>query len=723
MEGEPAKGSPPAAREAAAPVEPPPVAREAAAPVEPPPVAPPPPAPAPGPPAATAVLPDPRYPRPIQDSRRGEVALTTLAVAAVLSAIAFVAGGGQSLASTTRVEMALLLVGGLAVAATILLAPEGTRVRGGVALGLLVALAALAALSISWAVQPSNAWLEANRLFAYAAAFAAALALARIAPHRWPSVIGGVVLATTVVSGYALATKLFPEWLNEFELFARLREPFGYWNAVGLMGALAVPGCLWLGARREGDPLVSALAFPALGICLSATLMAYSRGALLAAGAGAIVWFVLVPLRLRGATVLIAGAAGAAMIAAWSFGQDALSTDRAALDDRSVAGHELLVLVLFVVAILYVVGLAAGFIADARPMRRGGRKRAGIVLVVALALTPVAAAGALATTDEGLGGSLDNAWTSLTDTSAVGPANDPSRLTATGSVRSRYWAEALEMWRDEPIAGLGAGGYATARPLYREDLLDVQHAHGYVPETMAELGLLGLAISIALLVAWIVAARTAILAAREPERAGLVTLAATAVVLGAHASIDWTWSIPATAVTGLLCAGWVAGRGPELARTAPRRALAARDPRRVVPALLVTALALFAAWTAWQPLRSSDASDEAITALDRGDVAAAREHAQTARDRNPLSVEPLFDLATIAHTSGDKDGAERALEEAARLQPANWVPWMRLTDYRLFEQQDPRGALDAVKVAVYLNPRSWDVAQRYFDVTRKLGGG
>ncbi len=653
--------------------------------------------------------------------------LWTLAVGALLAYVAFDAGGGQSLAPSTRVEILLLLLGGAVVVAVVLRAPEGTKVRGGVALALLLALAALAAISISWAVNPSSAWLEANRLFAYAAAFAAALALARIAPHRWASVAGGVVLAATAVSSYALLTKLFPEWLNEFELFARLREPFGYWNAVGLMGALAVPGCLWLGARREGDPLVNALAFPALGICLATTLMAYSRGALLAAAAGAIVWFVLTPLRLRGATVLIAGAAGAAMIAVWSFGQDALSTDRTPLDDRSTAGHELLVLVIFVVLLLYVVGLAAGFFADARPMRRRGRTRAGVALLVALALTPVAAAGALATTDEGLGGSLDNAWTSLTDTSAVGPANDPSRLTATGSVRSRYWDEAFQMWSDEPVAGLGAGGYATARPRYREDLLDVQHAHGFVPETLAELGLLGLGVSLGLLIAWIVAARTSIRAARDPERAGLVTLAATAVVLGAHAAIDWTWAVPGTAVLGLVCAGWVAGRGPEQA-LAPAAAAAAaprrwREPARLAPAIAVALVALVGAWAVWQPLRSSDASDDAITALDARDLPKAREHAQTARDRNPLSVEPLFDRAAIELAAGDREAAERALIEAVRLQPANWVPWMRLTDHRLFEQNDAQGALEAVRVAIYLNPRSWDVTQRYFDVTRRLRGG
>ena len=647
--------------------------------------------------------------------------LTTLAVGALLAATAFGAGGGQALESSTRVELLLILVGGAIAAIAVVVAPDGTRIRGGVVLALLLMLAALAGLSIAWAVQPSDAWLEANRLFAYAAAFAAALALARIAPQRWPSLIGGVVLAATAISGYALLTKIFPEWLNEFELFARLRKPFGYWNAVGLMGALSVPGCLWLGARREGAPLVSALAFPALGICLSATLMAYSRGALLAAAVGAVVWFVLAPLRLRGATVLVAGSVGAAMIAVWSFGQDALSTDRSPLDERSVAGHELLVLALSVVVLLYLVGLVAGFFADARPLHELSRRRAGIALLVTLALLPVAAAGLLATTDEGLGGSLDSAWTSLTDTSAVGPANDPSRLTATGSVRSRYWDEAFQIWSDEPVTGVGARGYATARPRYRQDLLDVRHAHGYIPETMAELGLLGAGLSIALLVAWLVAARLTILNGREPERSGLVALTATAVVLGAHAAIDWTWSVPATAIIGLVCAGWVAGRGPEPGRM-PLRPVQRIDVGRLVTAAAVIAVAVFAGWSTWQPLRSSEASDDALAAADERDFGRARDLAATARDLNPLSVEPLFDLATIEQQAGDPTAAERALEKAVRLQPANWIGWMRLTDHRLFEQDDPRGALQAAKVAIYLNPRSWDVTQRYLDAARRSRG-
>ena len=49
--------------------------------------------------------------------------------------------------------------------------------------------------------------------------------------------------------------------------------------------------CLWLGARRAGHALLSALAYPALGLLLVTLLLAYSRGALvaLALGPGAVV--------------------------------------------------------------------------------------------------------------------------------------------------------------------------------------------------------------------------------------------------------------------------------------------------------------------------------------------------------------------------------------------------------------------------------------------------
>ena len=644
----------------------------------------------------------------------------TIAVGGLLGWLAIYTGGGQSLGTKTTSELVLLLGGGAIVVAALLLAPAGTRAPGTLTVVLLAALAILTAISVAWAVNPSDAWLVANRHFAYLALFAAVIAVARIAPEQWSAVLGGIILATAGVSLYALATKALPELLNESELFARLREPYGYWNAVGLTGALAIPASLWLGARRDGPPLVNALAYPALAVALAATLLAYSRGSLLAAAIGCALWFWLADLRLRGATVLLIGGAAGTLIAVWAFGQDALTTDRAPLDDRAGAGGELLVLVLAVLLVVYVAGLIAGFTADAKPLRQVSRRRWGIALLIGLALTPAIAAGALSTTDAGLSGSVENAWDSVTDTSAIGPSNDPSRLTATGSVRSRYWDEAFQMWESEPVTGVGAAGYATARPRYRQDLLDVRHAHGYVPETMAELGRLGLAVTLGLFAAWILATRTTIRGTLGAERAGMVTFAAVATTFGAHAFIDWTWSIPGTAAVGLVAAAWVAGRGAG-PLTRPRLAVSG-DPLRAVAIAGVAVVALAAAWSAYQPLRAKHKTDDALAALDARDLETARRLATEARDINPLSVEPLFDLAAIEQAAGDQQAAERALEDAVELQPANWYPWMRLTDFRLFVKQNPQEALDSIRVAIYLNPQSWDVSQRYLDVRRRLRG-
>ena len=50
-----------------------------------------------------------------------------------------------------------------------------------------------------------------------------------------------MIITSVAVSVYALLTKVFPGSLNPDETYARLRDPFGYWNAVGILAALGVP--------------------------------------------------------------------------------------------------------------------------------------------------------------------------------------------------------------------------------------------------------------------------------------------------------------------------------------------------------------------------------------------------------------------------------------------------------------------------------------------------
>jgi hypothetical protein len=648
-------------------------------------------------------------------------AWTTLSVAAVLIAVAFAANGGLRLGETTKVEMALLLLFGLGGAGAILATPDRGRWWGMGAVAAFAVYAGWTLFSITWSIQPSDSWVEVNRTATYLAGFAFAAALARVAPRQWEGVLGGIVLASVVVSIYALMTKVLPGHLSADELYARLRAPFGYWNATGLFAALGVPACLWLGARRHGYGPLNALAYPAVGILLVTQLLAYSRGTLLALAIGLIFWFAVVPLRLRGAAVLLAGLAGAIPLALWAFARDGLSTDRLDSALRGPAGHQLGILLAVMVVVLLAVGLAVTFRAQRAPLSRLTRRRIGTTLLVVLALVPIVFAGYLFTTDRGFGGSISHAWTTLTDPNAFTPPNDPSRLTAIGSVRSRYWNEALKTWKDHPWQGVGAEGYATARPFYRQDTLDVLHAHGFAVQTLADLGLIGLALSLLVLAAWGWAtARATGLRRRDkgqpfgPERIGLLTMTATVVVFGVHSFVDWTWFIPGCTLLALLCAGWVVGRGPlethvDAAREplpplrGPRAWL--RAPGPLFGAVAVIALALVVTWAVWQPLRALDATNDALAKLEVGDYQGAIHDAYLAQDRNPLSLEPLSVLAVAQAGSKDDSGALATLQREVKLQPANPDPWVRLADFQFNRLNDPKAALTSMKAAVRLDPR------------------
>jgi O-antigen ligase len=645
--------------------------------------------------------------------------LLPVGIGAVLAAVALRAGGGLQLGPTTEVEMALELGGGI-VAAGALLAGRDRRAAYGIpALLLFAALAALTIASVLWSVNPSDSWIEASRTLSYAVVFGVGIVFARFAPHRWGAVIGATVIASTIICVYALLTKVFPGALNPNEVYARLREPFGYWNAVGLMAALGAPGCLWLAARRDGHAALSALAYPALGLILLTLLLAYSRGGLLALAIGLGLWFALVPLRLRGMAVLATSAAGAVLTVAWAFSQDGLSKDRMPLDQRATAGHEFGLLLIVLVAGLLAAGLAIGFATARRAPRRDTRRAAGVAILVALALVPIAGTVGLAFSSRGLGGSISHGWKQLTDPHASTPPNDPGRLAAVGSVRARYWNEALKMWKGHPGKGVGAGGYATLRPRYRKDDLDVRHAHGYVVQTLADLGIAGMAISVALLAFWLVAATSAVgrrrlkwLPSYSPERIGLLTLLTVVVIFGVHSFVDWTWFVPGNAVPALLCAGWLAGRGPLTPEPVSGGALrdrlrsGLRRPTRAVMAAAALLVALLAAWATWQPLRSQQAQDDALAALEHKDITAARADAQAGQDRNPLAVEPLFVRSVVEQQGGDRAAARRALEDAVKLQPSNSEPWLRLANFALNVEHDPAQAKAALGAALYLDPRS-----------------
>ncbi len=691
---------------------------------------------------------------------RADTAWPTLAVALALCLVTFLASGGLSLGTLTTVEVALTIGCGLAIAAAIVLAPAGGPIYGSWSAGLLLGFAAVAALSVLWSVQPDASWQAASRLFAYSCVFGLAVTLARAAPRRWSAILGGVLLASVVVCGYALLTKVFPNRLGSEQItyYARLREPYGYWNAIGLAAALGAVSSLWLGARRAGHALLNALAYPAMGVLLVTLMLAYSRGALAALALGTALWLCVVPLRLRGATVLIVGGLGAAAVVAWDFSQTALTTDSATLQTRIVAGHQLGVLLVVMVLVLLLAGLAIGFLGGRRAPTSILRRRVGTVLICLPIVAALALVGLLAASHRGLFGSVSHGLGALTNPNARPPANGPGRLTAVASARARYWHEALQVFSAHPLLGAGAEGYATARLRYRTAPLKVQQAHGFVVQTLADVGIVGTVLVLALLAAWLVAAGRAThpfnrrwsawrwralggsSSLYTPERIGLLTMVCIVVTFGVHSFVDWTWYVPGLACTALLCAGWLAGRGPLPAASAPAAApagsplvataepgvsppawarLQALFPRRagtsaasvrgpapqaLAVAAAVVLAALLAAWAEWQPQRSVDAANRAL-ALAGHDPAGALAAAHSAVARDPLSAEALVTLAAVQEGAGETAAAGSTYARAVHLQPANWQTWEALGEYDL-RTGNPRNALNALRAAVYLNPQA-----------------
>lgn len=634
---------------------------------------------------------------PVSRDRRLGVsvdAALAAALGAAFAAIVFVTTGGTDLGPNTWTEIVLLAVGAGTVGAAALLAARRPFASAGATVALFAALAALSYLSIAWSVQPDTSWVEANRTLGYLGAFAAAAALARLVPRRWPVVLGAVGVATVVVCGYALLSKVFPATLNASDHVGRLRVPFGYWNATGLMAALGLPVCLWAGTRPATGRVLRSLTVPALALLLTTLTLSYSRGAMLAAVIGLGCWMVLVPLRLRATLLLALGGVGAAVASGWALTRHALTHDGASLAARTAAGHDFGVVLLVVLILSGVVGFLATRGMDRARLPEHLRRRIGTALVILLALVPFAAIAGAAASSRGLTGEISHVWSTLTSTKpSVG--NGPGRLADLSNSRPLYWSDGLKVGEHAPLAGVGAGGFDTARTRYSTSTLAVAHAHSYAIETFADFGVIGLAVSLALLIAWGAAVKRTLGGTRRDERqaaerAGLITMLAVVVTFGVSSLIDWTWFIPGVTVPALVCAGWLAGRGP-LSRAAPattpgpepvpKRAIA---PARAAAVLGIVGALLIVGWFMWQPLRSSDQVSSAINALSRGDAPAAFAAAKSAAASDPVSVEPLWELAVI-YSRGLNDPVASRQEwlKATQVQPSNAETWQELGSFDL----------------------------------------
>ena len=626
-------------------------------------------------------------PRPAPPPGRVAEASTVLLVAVgALLALAVFAGGGSRDDALATVGVAALLcaaVGlGLALRGRLRLARLDRT--GWVVVAASAALTGWAGLSIAWSIAGDRSWTWLGRGLVYVAF----LVLGLLAG----SVLDGarrVAAVTAAVIGAALAWALLgvahPAFFEDGDRIARLREPIGYWNALAVLADAALALGLWgARARTPGVRVAGALLGYAGTVAL---LLTQSRAGVLGAIAVGALWLHLSETRLvdalRGSLFVVPGL----LVAAWAFTRPALVDDGVLRADRVADGRWFAVLAL-------VGALVVAVAAVVTPVERvvAGRERLARRALVGLcaAVVAIGLIGLVAT----VGNPVSWASSQLSSRECV---NDPSRLTdLCSNNRFAWWREALDVARDRPLGGSGAGTFEITRRRYREDATPVGEPHSIPLQLLADTGVVGLALGLLVAAAAVVGVRRGLRLTPPGERPAAVALASLVLAYGVHALIDY--DLDFLAVTGpvLVALGTLLALGRDA------------SPTRVgVPGLVaITATTLAAAGALVLPALAEHYTGRALDAADAGRIREAVDAADRARSLNPLSPEPLYALAIAADAAGDKAAAVAWYEKATDLQPENPDTWFELGLYHAIGTGDQCAAYQALNRSYTLDPRS-----------------
>ncbi len=132
--------------------------------------------------------------------------------------------------------------------------------------------------------------------------------------------------------------------------------------------------------------------------------------------------------------------------------------------------------------------------------------------------------------------------------------------------RTVLWRSALDDFRAHPVVGSGAGSFGRWWLAHRTTFYSVGEAHNLYVQTLAEGGVVGFALLVALL------GVTAVAAVRTRRHPLVAPAFGAYVAFLVHAAVDWDWQMPAVTLLALFagCGPVAATRGSE-PRAAPGR--------------------------------------------------------------------------------------------------------------------------------------------------------
>jgi O-antigen ligase len=294
---------------------------------------------------------------------------------------------------------------------------------------------------------------------------------------------------------------------------------------------------------------------------------------------------------------------------------------------------------------------------------------------------------------------LGEAWDEFRNPPAEQVTNEPGRLTELSSNhRWTWWTQAWQIFREDPLAGSGAGTYELARRPIRRDTLGPIDPHNLGLKALSDMGAVGFLVLLGTAAAGVAVAVGAIRRTSGEERAAAAALAAGAAAWLAQALLDMPWEYAAATVPMLFGLGVLATAGrPRAARAGSGRSAAA------FPLALAIALvgSLSFPWLAQRRLETS------LGALSSADFGAALAAAQDAGALNPVAVAPLELEGTALELMERPAEARTVYVRAVRLQPRNSETWYELGRFE-YEQGELARALLYLDRAWGLDPLSPD---------------
>jgi O-antigen ligase len=474
--------------------------------------------------------------------------------------------------------------------------------RAGLVLAALaVALVAWTGVSVAWSLSVQRTMFEVERDLVYASCVALVLLVAQKDVRR---VVAGVVAGAVALIGWALAAFLLATPAFDATQGYLLFRPVGYANAVGALSVLALPPTLVFAGRARAEVRAAA---SSAGVVLAAALyLTHNRSGTLALACAVVIWLLRTDApQVAAASLAAVGApAGAAVVAVAALGVDTHS-------HRLLGGAAIVACAAFAAVV--------------------PRPRLSRLLVVGAARAAIALV-------------------------AIGAAASVTRL----GDRAHYWRAAWQGFRAHPLLGGGAGTFDVQWFRYRDVAITVRDAHNLYLGTLAELGVVGLVLLVALLATPVLCARRA----RDPL---LTAVLASYCAFLVHAAFEWDWKFPLVAGIGLTFGAAL------VAATADSFVLLGAAARGAGGVLIV----VVAAFTL-STLAGNSRTGSAEARLAAGDAATAVSDAERARRYLPWSSEPWLVLADAAARAGDTAAARAALRAAAARDGSDWTVWVRL---------------------------------------------